>query len=140
MTETEFNDFLVRISTPFISGDFEAWEACIHLPLALVTQSGPVTLYDRDDLRKNFDLYIQATRIMGLTEVFRTPVSIEDCDDGTFIVTYRTELLSNGTRRTNPYTSSALVLKIDGTWRLNSIMNARGHHDWTGHHPHKPGE
>jgi len=140
MTQAEFAQFLTDISECFINEDFAAWERRVLLPLSLVTQAGPVTIYDREALKDNFDLYLNACRVMALDTVHRKPVSLEDCRDGTFIATYTTELLSRGARRTAPYTSSALVRFEDGSWRLSSIMNARGHHDWTGHHPHKPGE
>ena len=140
MTEAEFTQFLDDISSCFMDRDFALWERRVTLPLSLITQAGPVTLYDRDALQENFNHYLSACRIMELDTIHREPIALEDCRDGSFIGTYRTELLSKGKRQTKPYTSSALIEFADGNWRLRSIMNARGHHDWTGYQPHKPGE
>jgi len=73
--------------------------------------------------------------MMQLDEIYRTPISLEDCGDGTFIGTYETNLLRQGVRATPPYTSSALMVIRDGKFCMTSILNARGHYDWTGVHP-----
>lgn len=137
MTDEEFVAFLEAISVCFIKRDFAAWSRHTLLPLSLVTQQGPVTLYNLEALRQNFDFYLAAGDAMKLDQVLRFPLSLEDCGDGSFIGTYRTELLSKGKRQTAPYVASALIRFSGGYWRLSSIMNARGHHEWTGHSPQK---
>ena len=72
---------------------------------------------------------------MSLDLVDRSPIAFEDCDDGTWLGTYETRLVSNGVLATQPYTATAL-LTWDGTMlRMSSILNGRGHHDWTGIRP-----
>lgn len=137
MTPTEFEELLTDISNCFIACDFSLSERRISLPFTIVTQAGPTTMTNRDCLRANFGLYLSACKTMNLDTIFRTPVSLEDCHDGTFMGTYTTELLSKGTRRTDPFTSSALMRREGDTWRIISILNARGHHGWTGHQPHQ---
>ena len=135
MTEAEFQEFLDAISTCFITHDFAAWEARIRMPFSMVTKDGPLLLEDRAALRTNFDHYLTACAAMKLDQIVRTPHSLEDCNDGCFIGTYETELLSHGHRATAPYTSSILLHPSDTGWRMSSIMNARGHHEWTGRSP-----
>ncbi|MCO4843417.1 MAG: hypothetical protein KC439_11035 [Yoonia sp.] len=139
MTEAEFSAFLKDISDCFISEDFGPWADRVELPFSIVTKTGPHISYTTQDLKAEFDLYILASRTMKLDLVFRTPVSIENCEDGTVIATYRTELLSHGQRMTEPFTSSALMKKTDGHWRMTAILNARGHDSWTGNTAHKEG-
>ena len=135
MTEPEFEDFLEAISVCFIDRDFGVWASLIRLPFTFVTKDGPVLLSTPDELEVSFNHYLTAMDIMRLDTVVRQPISLEDCKDGTFIGTYRTELLSGGKRATDPYTSSALLHPSDAGWQMSSIMNARGHHEWTGHAP-----
>jgi hypothetical protein len=135
VTEAEFQDFLDAISVCFIDRNFAKWSALVRLPFTFVTKEGPVLLSSQAELQANFDHYLTAMEIMKLDTVLRQPVSLVDCSDGTFIGTYRTELLSRGKRATEPYTSSALVHPSQTGWQMSSIMNARGHHDWTSHSP-----
>ena len=135
MTDAEFRAFLEDISTCFLERDCDLWAARILRPFTMITRSGPVYCRTPEDLRANFDLYIEAMTIMKVTDVLRRPISLEPSEDGTWIGTYETELLSRGQRATAPYTSSALLHEVDGTWRMSSILGARGHHDWTGPKP-----
>ncbi|NVK45443.1 MAG: hypothetical protein HWE33_03990 [Rhodobacteraceae bacterium] len=140
MNAAEFREFLDDISTCFITGDFTLWASRILLPFSMVTQQGPVFMTTLEELRENFDLYLQAGTVMRLDDIFRRPISLEDCRDGTFIGTYETELLSHGHRATEPFTSSALIHATDGGYKMSSIMNARGHHSWTGTSPAREGK
>lgn len=132
MTQDDFENFLKDISDCFVTGDFDQWAGIVLLPLSLITKDGLVVLTTRDELRVNFEHYLTAAKIMRLDTVSRRPISLEDCGDGTFIATYQTELMSGGVRAEKPYVSSALLRTLDGRIRMMSIMNARGHHNWTG--------
>ncbi|SFK04317.1 hypothetical protein [Celeribacter neptunius] len=140
MNEAELRAFLDDISTCFITGDFELWSARTLLPFSMVTKEGPVLLTTESELRHNFELYLEACKIMRLDEVYRRPIALEDCHDGTFIATYETELLCHGQRATEPYTSSALIHRTPEGDKMSSVMNARGHHPWTGTSPAKEGK
>jgi len=140
MDQQEFDTFLLDISECFITEDFGPWADRIELPFSTVTKFGPIVCYTRDELKAEFDLYVLACQTMKLDLIFRTPLSIEHCEDGTVITTYRTELLSHGQRMTDPFTSSALMKNVDGRWRMTAILNARGHLAWTGRVPHKEGQ
>lgn len=140
MNEAEFRSFLDDISICFTAEDLSLWISRLLLPFSMVTKSGPITLTDHNDVQSNFDNYLKAHRIMKLDGIFRRPLSLEDCHDGTFIGTYETELLSGGQRTTDPYISSALIHKTDDGFKMSSIMNALGHHQWTGTSPATEGK
>ncbi|HBM57960.1 MAG TPA: hypothetical protein DD444_02055 [Citreicella sp.] len=140
MTEAEFRAFLDDISACFTRFDFALWRSRILLPFSLVTRDGPVLLPDEAALARNFELYLESERILCVDEVYRRPISLEDCRDGTWIGTYETELLCRGQRVTPPYISSALIHATPEGWRMSSILNALGHHSWTGTHPTREGK
>ena len=131
MTDEEFTAFLADISTCLISNDFQLWAGRIALPFSIVTATGPNVSQTQDDLRSQFDLYVQACKAMNLDMVFRAPLLCEHNEDGTVIGTYRTELLCRGQRMVAPFTSSALLTHEVGIWRASAILNARGHAGWT---------
>ena len=133
--EKQFREFLDAISTCFIDDDFEMWRVRVIYPFSLITSKGPVVIGNDAQLLDNFKLYLHARDAMKLDQILRHPLSIEDCADGSFIGTYETNLLSHGVRATAPYTSSALLVEQDGIFKMTSILNARGHHDWTGKQP-----
>lgn len=131
MTEGEFQEFLDAISACFITQDFEAWASRITLPFSLITKTGSVYLNDRDALRANFEQYLVACAVMGLDHIYREPLGLEDCGDGFWIGTYKTHLMSQNLRPTQPYVSSAMLEQRDGWITMSSIIGARGHMDWT---------
>lgn len=136
----EFDHFLADITDPFLTGDISQWQARLRLPFTLITKTGPVTLDSPQDVQDNFALYIEALAIMKADVISREKIGFEPCEDGTIIATYRTHLLSQGTRIRDPYTASALLHPDDGRWRMSSILNALGHHHWTSKHPYPSGE
>lgn len=132
MNDDEFQIFLDAISDCFITKDFSEWEDRIRLPFTMVTKLDPVVLHTREALRQNFEGYLQACSILKVDTIIRRPVNCEDCKDGTWIGTYETELLSHGARAIPTYTSSVLLHKTGHGWKMSSILNARGHRNWTG--------
>ena len=134
-SDADFAAFLKDISDPFFDGDITSWARRIKLPFSMVTATGPVTLSTSRDVEVNFQLYLKAKTAMHLSVVVRTPISVERCDDTSVIVTSKTQLLNDGKRLVAPYTSSALLHFEEGIWKMSSIMNAIGHHRWTGTNP-----
>lgn len=138
--DAQFEAFLEDITVPFLIGDVSRWRARIRLPFSLITQSGPVTLTTDDEVKENFALYLKAKEAIHYDLIVRKPVNFETCPDGTVIATYHNEFLYHGLRVRAPYTASALLHPDDGVWRMSSILNALGHHQWTGKHPYLSGE
>ncbi len=81
---------------------------------------------------KNFDHYLAACEIMRLDLVDRRIISLDDCNDGTWLGTYETRLISNQILATAPYTSTSLLHFERGRFRMSSMLNGRGHSEWTG--------
>ncbi|WP_299938690.1 hypothetical protein [uncultured Pelagimonas sp.] len=138
--DAQFDAFLADITDPFLTRDITRWNARIRLPFSLITQNGPVTLQTREEVAQNFDYYLVAMDAMQADLIVREKVGFEPCHDGTVIATYHSHFLRHGTRIRAPYTASALLHPDDGLWRMSSILNALGHHHWTGKHPNPSGE
>lgn len=134
-TQSDFKLFLYDISQPFIDRKIDRWAARIALPFSMVTRDGPITLSTPGDVKRNFADYLSAADKMDLDQIRRTPIDFDICDENTVMATYRTELISRGKRVETPYTSTALLHRTPDGWRMSSILNARGHHKWTGQHP-----
>lgn len=130
--ESEFEHFLTDISNAFIAGNLPQWRARLVLPFSLITKLKPIVLSTENAVRDNFNQYLIAVRIMNMDLIDRTPISLEECPDGTWLGTFRTRMLSGAHLATAPYISTALLHNIDGRFRMSSMLNARGHRDWTG--------
>lgn len=139
-TDADFDAFLEDISVAFMRPEFPLWLRRLLLPFSMVTADGPVTLKTEADVARNFALYLKASQAMGLNFVHRDPLRIEHCEDGSVLATYRTHLMHNATRVADPYTSTALLHPCPDGWRMSAILNARGHHTWTGRPPTNSGE
>lgn len=134
VAQSQFEAFLADISDCFTQKDFEMWRSRIILPFTLVTREGPIVLDNDTALRRNYDLYLSACDIMRLDTVVRVPLDLEDCGDGTWHGTYETRLISRSAMASAPYIATARLHDVDGKLKMSSILNARGHSDWTGEH------
>ena len=135
MTDDEFAWFLDEISMCFIDDEFGRWKARFILPFSMITRDGPVVLRTSSALREHFDHYLVAIKAMGLDKIYRVPRGLEDCHDGTWIGTHTTYLMCGAIPATEPYTSSALLEHRASGPKMRSVLNARGHQEWTGVHP-----
>jgi len=132
MLKREFGDFLHDISQCFIDRDITGWRGRMTLPFSVVSKTGPVVLTTEKAVARNFALYLKACDILQLDLIVRNALSLEDCGDGTWLGTYETRLVRGNLLTTAPYTSTSLLQMVDGRFRMSSILNGRGHHEWTG--------
>ena len=130
--EQEFESFLDDISVCFTRRDADLWRSRIWLPFSIVTKKGVTALPTEDAVFRNFRHYLTAMDVMALDLVDRHAVSLEDCRDGTWLGTFQTRLVSQGALATAPYTSTALLQIYEDRFRMSSMLNGRGHTEWTG--------
>ncbi len=133
MTE-EYEQFLADISRCFIERSLVGWQSRLLLPFSVVTKNGPVVLPNKTAVAQNFALYLVACDAMQLDMIDRNAVSLEDCKDGTFLGTFTTRLISLGQLATAPYTSTALLRFDKKRLKMSSLLNGRGHQEWSGVH------
>ena len=132
MTADSFEQFLNDISVCFLQRRFSMWRSRLQLPFSIITRNGPVTMPDDAAIRVNFDFYLRACDVMRLDLIDRRAIALEDCKDGTWLGTFETRLVSDGVLATAPYTATALLHWVDTRWHMSSMLNGRGHDDWTG--------
>ena len=130
--DTEFERFLFDISNAFIESDLDQWRNRLLLPFSLITKLKPIVLTTEAAVAENFHQYLVAVKMMNLDLIDRVPINLEQCPDGTWLGTFRTRMLSHAHLATAPYTSTALLHDLEGRFRMSSMLNARGHQDWTG--------
>lgn len=130
--DTEFDLFLGDISHAFLGRDLALWRSRLLLPFSLITRDKPIILATEDAVHRNFQFYLKAIEALGLDLIHRAPVSLEQCPDGTWLGTFQTRLLRAEAFATRPYISTALLQPVDGRFRMSSMLNARGHSEWTG--------
>ena len=130
--EQEFDAFLDDISRCFTDRDVDLWLSRIDLPFSIIAKTGTVTMETPAAVEANFGLYLNAMDIMNVDLVHRRAVSLEDCKDGTWLGTFRTKLLSKALLATAPYTATALLKREQDRFVMTSMLNGRGHSDWTG--------
>ncbi|THH38516.1 hypothetical protein E4Z66_02810 [Aliishimia ponticola] len=130
MKHAKFRLLLDEISDCYVEQDFGKFCRNVQLPLDLITRTGLVSLRSEDELEQNFSTYIDLMAASQLSQIVRTEVGLEQCDEENWIGTYDTDLLRKGTRISPRYRSSMLMRWESGKFRASSILNARGHSDW----------
>lgn len=130
--QDRFEGFLDDISRCFIERDVDLWRSCLLLPFSVITRNGPVILRTDAAVAENFQHYLTAMEVMSVDLIDRRAIGLEDCNDGTWLGTYETRLVRQEALATAPYTSTALLQLTRGKFRMSSILNGRGHSEWTG--------
>lgn len=133
MTEIDqFGEFLEDISRCFIQRDLELWRRRLILPFSIITRLGPVSLCTEQAVAENFQHYLMACEAMQLDLIDRRIVGLQDCEDGTWLGTFQTRLVRKEILVVRPYTATSLLQQFDGEFRMSSMLNGRGHTEWTG--------
>ncbi|MBO9473179.1 hypothetical protein J7413_06470 [Shimia sp. R10_1] len=130
--DQEFEQFLTDISQAFVRRDLARWRSRLLLPFSLITKRAPIILRTEAAVAENFALYLRAMDLMNGDFVDRAPIGLEQCPDGSWLGTFQTRLLSREQLAADPYTSTALLRVQNNRFRMSSMLNARGHYDWTG--------
>lgn len=131
LTQDDFVAFLDDISSWFVHRDFDRWRMRILLPFTSITPDGAVVMQDEKDLLVDFNHHLAAADIMGLDMLDRRPLTLEQCDDGSWLGSYETRVISNGQLALDPFVSTALLMWDDGIVKTPSVMGGRGHTKWT---------
>ena len=118
-------------SVCWVNHDFQTWVGHIALPFTSITLNGQLYNGSIESLQKDWDLYSQALNTLKILQIIRKVMVIQASEEDTLIGTYQTQMFAEDRHIVAPYTSSAMLIHDGKTWRINSIMNALGHRDWT---------
>lgn len=109
-------DLLHRTGDALISGDFEAFIDCFHLPHSVLTANGENKLETAADAERVFKSVREFHKRAGVTEMVRNSIAAEFCDPDTINATHETRLLSQNRFVEEPYPVFSVLRKIDGKW------------------------
>lgn len=124
MTLTEFQAFIDRLSSSFVTGDITLWRGAVRLPLSRVTKDGIIEARSEEDFRADFEAYRATFAREAVTQIRREVKSVEMLDADQALATYDTEILRGHEVLFEPYTSSMMLLRVDAEWKCIAVMNA----------------
>lgn len=107
----------------FLNKDLEQFHELISLPLTLVANPGHVILRDLHALSVTFMNHLDFMDMHKVDMICRSPIALEECEDGVLLGTYNNEVLSGGRRVIEPYQSTALLRHSESRWKITSILN-----------------
>lgn len=103
---------------PLISGDFDSFAACFHLPQAMATPSRLRILRTREDLRELFGDLMQYYRVNGTKMVSRRLVKAEFMGDASVISVHENILIGKTGVIAPPLRQTSVLQKKSGCWRV----------------------
>lgn len=132
MFESIFAQLAEKITAALLNEDFELYESVMQLPLRVEPRNGePYTLFDREALRRDFELYANSIRLQHVTDIYRPLVSVLELDADWVEVTVETHILRGGERVVDPFRTQFILRQSDGCWRIGTIRSSLGHINWT---------
>ena len=103
---------------PLISGDFETFAACFHLPQAVATPSQLRILRTRGDLRELFQDLIEYYRSNGTGMVNRRLIKAEFMGEASVISVHENILIGNKGVIASPLRQTSVLQRKTGCWRV----------------------
>ena len=129
-TAKEVSEHLLEVTgTAFMSGDFELFLSCFHLPYELETFEGHRTIKDVNDLKEVY-LAVRAHYARnGVSQMYRHCVEARFRDSDTVIATHETRLLSGNVITQAPFAVYSELRFTGGKWVIVSSSYAIGDRD-----------
>lgn len=129
---TVFGTVDTCLTKGLLEGDYDAYRAAFHLPVAVYPRNGNgYTLATETEMREDFDLYLQAVREQGIDgirrEVVRTSFPEPDC----CIVEAEVHFLRGEDVLVTPFVTTFRLEMRGGEWRIARIISSLGHISWT---------
>ena len=109
---------LLRTGDALISGDFDSFLACFHLPHRIELYDGTNYLESANDLRSVFDANRTYFERIGVTKLVRICVESAFIDPETITTTHQSRLLRENELLQEPYPVYSVVKWIDGAWKI----------------------
>lgn len=115
---------LQRTGAAMMSGDFEDFAACFHMPMVIITEDRENVLESVADLELVFQNVRAAHRRSGVTEMARHPLAAVFSDPETIKSSHETRLLSGARLVEEPYPAISILKYIDENWVITQIEYA----------------
>lgn len=101
-----------------ISGDFESFAACFHLPQAMATPERMRILRTREDLRELFDDLQRYYRLNGTKMVSRRLVKAQFMGEASVISVHENILIGKTGVIAPPLRQTSVLQRKGGSWRV----------------------
>lgn len=131
MPERALGQLSNLLTKSLLSGDFEQYRQLMALPVSFSPREGkPYVLTTVEELKADFDLYVEVIRLHGVTDLYRKLLSISFTAEGA-VARWLTHILVRATLLTLPFeTRMRCVHGADG-WRIAELESSEGHLKWT---------
>ena len=127
-----FSEIGDTLTCALVTGDFSLYQKVMQLPLTIVPiGEDPYLLKDEAALFRDFDLYHQALKLHGVTDIFREVRGVIDDGDGVQRIQVRVHIMARANRIAEPFNSEILIRLKGGSWRIIEIRSVAEHIDWT---------
>ena len=120
----DFQAYLDTVVDAIRSHDFERFERCLSLPLAVMALEGTAVMTRREEMRRAFEAYLVNLQRLSVTDYVRTASALHMIGPGYAMGVYQTHLLRNGVRLVDPYYTTITLRGFDGEWRTTSLATA----------------
>ncbi|WP_136441236.1 hypothetical protein [Pacificoceanicola onchidii] len=126
-----FQDLLNVVTQHYLTGNVEGLHAAIAYPISMVSRQGETRFESFEEMKADFDLYMQEFRIYGVTDIVRTVSTARPLGPDRIKGRYKTYVMNHERILVDPYESEmTLERQEDGTWRMREVLHALGHMNW----------
>lgn len=120
-----------RLTQAFLTGDFDLFCRCVHLPLKLSIRDGKAQVIGTTkELRDLVGRYRSLAQIHRVSDLYRELVSVEETAPGEITAIVRISVLSGGNLVTEPFTVTHTLQEFPAGWRIVQINGTLGETNW----------
>ncbi|MEM6618231.1 MAG: hypothetical protein AAF631_02900 [Pseudomonadota bacterium] len=103
-----------------VTGDFELFAPCFHLPQVLSSQLGERTLLRHEEVQEVFERVRWHYRGLQITKMQRRCMASMFVDHHTILSVHRTRLLRGADLVQKPFKALSTITQVGGVWRIKS--------------------
>lgn len=130
MADTFFQQWLDHVGGAFFVDRFDIYRAAIHLPLEITSTEDVKIIHDEAALRALFDSWVQMLKLQRATDMVRVARQVEWMSPTMICGDYYTEILSNGQRIMDRFSSSMILQRHDNTWQATHVATGITRDAW----------
>lgn len=131
MARQAFDITANQLTAALVSGDFDAYQLLIALPLQIIPDTGtPYTLHNQAELRADFDLYHSGLMAEGITDIYRQVLDFQELSPDHATARCLTHIMANAHRLVEPFETFFHLQRVRDEWRINVIKSSAGHISW----------
>ena len=113
---------------PLISGDFESFAACFHLPQSFSTPAGIRILRTRAELREFFDDLVEYYKLQGTKLINRKLLQADFLSEGSAVCLHENRLIGSRGVLLPPVRTFSVMRKCDQHWAVSHCEHSSSDH------------